>query len=53
VIAKKINADVNAALALPDVQERLDASGAEDGGGTPEKFAGRRCGWRTGRLAPP
>jgi len=39
VIARKINADVNAALAMPDVQERLDASGAEDGGGSPEKFA--------------
>ena len=38
-ISKRINADVNAVLALPDVQERLDAFGAEDGGGTPEKFA--------------
>ena len=38
-IVKKINADVNAALAMPDVQERMDAFGAEDGGGTPEKFA--------------
>jgi tripartite-type tricarboxylate transporter receptor subunit TctC len=37
-IVRKINADVNAALAMPDVQERLDAFGAEDGGGTPEKF---------------
>ncbi len=38
-IVKKINADVNTALAMPDVQERMDAFGAEDGGGTPEKFA--------------
>ncbi len=38
-IARKINEDVNKVLAMPDVQERLDAYGAEDGGGTPEKFA--------------
>ncbi len=38
-IVRKINADVNTALAMPDVQERMDAFGAEDGGGTPEKFA--------------
>jgi tripartite-type tricarboxylate transporter receptor subunit TctC len=38
-IAQKINADVNAVLAMPDVQERLDTYGAEDGGGTAEKFA--------------
>jgi tripartite-type tricarboxylate transporter receptor subunit TctC len=38
-IVRKINADVNTALAMPDVQERLDSFGAEDGGGTPEKFA--------------
>ena len=24
---------------MPDVQEKLDTYGAEDGGGTPEKFA--------------
>ena len=39
VIAQKINHDVNSVLAMPDVQERLDTYGAEDGGGTPEKFA--------------
>jgi len=39
-IAKKMNEDVNKVLAMPDVQERMDAYGAEDGGGTPEKFAG-------------
>jgi tripartite-type tricarboxylate transporter receptor subunit TctC len=39
LIADKINADVNTILAMPDVQERLDTYGAEDGGGTPERFA--------------
>ena len=38
-IANKINRDVNTILAMPDVQEKLDTYGAEDGGGTPEKFA--------------
>jgi tripartite-type tricarboxylate transporter receptor subunit TctC len=38
-IAQKVNRDVNAVLAMPDVQERLDTYGAEDGGGTAEKFA--------------
>jgi len=38
-IALKINADVNTVLAMPDVQERLDTYGAEDGGGSMEKFA--------------
>ncbi len=37
-IQQKINADVNTVLAMPDVQERLDQYGAEDGGGTSEKF---------------
>ena len=37
-IAEKINRDVNAVLAMPDVQERLDTYGAEDGGGSREKF---------------
>jgi tripartite-type tricarboxylate transporter receptor subunit TctC len=39
VIAGRINEDVNSVLALPDVQERLEGVGAEDGGGTMEKFA--------------
>ena len=30
---------MNTILAMPDVQEKLDAYGAEDGGGTPEKLA--------------
>jgi tripartite-type tricarboxylate transporter receptor subunit TctC len=38
-IAQKINRDVNTVLAMPDVQEKLDTYGAEDGGGTSEKFA--------------
>ncbi len=38
-ITNKINRDVNTILAMPDVQEKLDTYGAEDGGGTPEKFA--------------
>ncbi len=38
-IVQKVNRDVNAVLAMPDVQEKLDTYGAEDGGGTPEKFA--------------
>ena len=37
-IAQKVNADVNAVLAMPDVQERMDTYGAEDGGGSSEKF---------------
>jgi tripartite-type tricarboxylate transporter receptor subunit TctC len=38
-IAQKVNTDVNTVLAMPDVQEKLDTYGAEDGGGTTEKFA--------------
>lgn len=38
-IAQKMNEDVNQVLAMPDVQEKLDTYGAEDGGGTREKFA--------------
>jgi tripartite-type tricarboxylate transporter receptor subunit TctC len=38
-LAKRMNEDVNKALAMPDVMEKLEASGAEDGGGTTEKFA--------------
>jgi len=37
-IAEKINRDVNTVLAMPDVQERLDTYGAEDGGGSSAKF---------------
>lgn len=38
-IAQKINDDVNTVLSMPDVQERMDTYGAEDGGGSMEKFA--------------
>jgi tripartite-type tricarboxylate transporter receptor subunit TctC len=38
-IAQKVNRDVNTVLAMPDVQERMDTYGAEDGGGSSEKFA--------------
>jgi tripartite-type tricarboxylate transporter receptor subunit TctC len=37
-IADKVNRDVNTALAMPDVQDKLDAYGAEDSGGSREKF---------------
>ncbi len=35
----KVNRDVNTILAMPDVQERMDTYGAEDGGGSAQKFA--------------
>jgi tripartite-type tricarboxylate transporter receptor subunit TctC len=38
-VTQKVNADVNTVLAMPDVQEKLDAYGAEDGGGSADKFA--------------
>jgi tripartite-type tricarboxylate transporter receptor subunit TctC len=38
-LAKRMNEDVNKALLMPDVMEKLQASGAEDGGGSTEKFA--------------
>ena len=37
-MAKRMNEDVNKALVMPDVMEKLEASGAEDGGGSREKF---------------
>ncbi len=37
-LADRINRDVNTVLAMPDVQERMDSYGAEDGGGSREKF---------------
>jgi tripartite-type tricarboxylate transporter receptor subunit TctC len=37
-LAKRMNEDVNKALQMPDVIEKLEASGAEDGGGSVEKF---------------
>ena len=38
-LARRMNDDINKAMQMPDVVERLAASGAQDGGGTPEKFA--------------
>lgn len=38
-MAKRMNEDINKVLQMPDVMERLEASGAEDGGGSTEKFA--------------
>lgn len=38
-IAQKLNRDVNTVLAMPDVQEKLETYGAEDGGGSIEKFS--------------
>ena len=38
-IVKRMNEDINKALAVPEVAERLAAAGAEDSGGTPERFA--------------
>ena len=38
-LARRMNEDINRALAMPDVAERLNAAGAEDSGGTPERFA--------------
>jgi len=35
----RINEDVNKVLAMPDVQASLDNYGAEDGGGTSQRFA--------------
>jgi tripartite-type tricarboxylate transporter receptor subunit TctC len=37
-IAEKINRDTNTVLAMPDVMAQLDTYGAEDGGGTRERF---------------
>lgn len=38
-IVQKVNADVNTVLAMPDVQEKLATYGAEDGGGSADRFA--------------
>lgn len=39
VFARRMNADINRVLLMPDVIEKFDQYGAEDGGGSPEKFA--------------
>ncbi len=38
-MVQRMNDDLNKVLAMPDVQERMDAFGAEDGGGSAQKFA--------------
>jgi tripartite-type tricarboxylate transporter receptor subunit TctC len=38
-MAKRMNEDVNKVLAMPDVMEKLDQYGAEDGGGSAQKFS--------------
>ncbi|TAG27015.1 MAG: tripartite tricarboxylate transporter substrate binding protein [Burkholderiales bacterium] len=38
-MAQRMNEDVNKVLAMPDVQEKMDQFGAEDGGGSIQKFA--------------
>lgn len=37
-LARRMNEDVNKALQMPDVMAKLEVSGAEDGGGSTEKF---------------
>jgi tripartite-type tricarboxylate transporter receptor subunit TctC len=37
-IINKLNTDFNAVMAMPDVKEKLAASGAELKGSTPEEF---------------
>lgn len=38
-MAKRMNEDINKVMLMPEVVEKLQASGAEDGGGSAEKFA--------------
>jgi tripartite-type tricarboxylate transporter receptor subunit TctC len=37
-LVQKLNGEINRALALPDVKQRLDQLGLEVGGGSPEEF---------------
>lgn len=37
-LVNRLNADLNKAMAMPDVKERLAAVGAEDGGGSAQQF---------------
>jgi len=39
-MVQRMNEDINRVLAMPDVQDKFDQYGAEDGGGSAEKFAG-------------
>ena len=38
-MAQRMNDDINKVMAMPDVQEKMDQFGAEDGGGSIDKFA--------------
>ena len=38
-MARRMNEDINKVLAMPDVKEKLDLYGAEDGGGTAQQFS--------------
>lgn len=38
-IVAKLNAEINAALKLPDVRTKLEAAGIEIQGGTPQEYA--------------
>ena len=38
-MVKRMNEDINKVLLMPDVMEKFEQYGAEDGGGSPEKFA--------------
>ena len=38
-MAQRMNEDVNKVLTMPDVQEKMEQYGAEDGGGSIQKFA--------------
>lgn len=38
-LAKRMNEDINKVLLMPDVAEKFEQYGAEDGGGSTEKFA--------------
>jgi tripartite-type tricarboxylate transporter receptor subunit TctC len=37
-MAKRMNEDINKVMAMPDVMEKFEQYGAEDGGGSPERF---------------
>lgn len=37
-LVQKINKDIQSVLVLPDLRERFDSFGVEDGGGPPERF---------------
>jgi tripartite-type tricarboxylate transporter receptor subunit TctC len=38
-MAQRMNEDINKVLLMPEVMEKLDQYGAEDGGGSPRRFA--------------